>query len=376
MDLREERLSPILGAIIRELYPITRSITGDGVRATLDVLGRRIDLRHVEVPTGTPVFDWTVPREWRFRDAYLKNGRGERIVDRADATICMCSAISAPAAVSGPLEAILPYLLTDPARPQVVPYRTSYYSERAALCISHAQLEELQRLPLDTYELVIDTEFFDGSLTYGECVIPGATEDEILLTTHVCHPSLANDNCAGLALLATLVEALAEEPLRHTIRALFIPGTIGSITWLATHEATLGRIRAGLVLNNIGDDAPFTYKRSRRGSAPIDRVAPRILRGFDSSGAGWWTSSHMATTSGNSALLASIFPSAGSRGAPTATRRITRPPTISTLSSRSTWPARCSPFEPWCRHSTRSVATETWRARASHSWVGAASTRQ
>ena len=218
--------SASLHALIARLYPMMRSITGDGVRETLHVLRDHVDLDVVEVPTGTPVGDWAVPCEWRFRSAYLADARGQRVIDAAACNLHVLN-YSAPIRGRFSLDELGPHLLTDPARPDVVPYRTSYYAERWAFCLSQRQRDALA--PGD-YEAVIDTEFVDGSLTYGSFVVPGQTGNEIVLTTHICHPSLANDNCAGLAALTAVLASLRPGQLRHTVRGLFIPGTIGSLT--------------------------------------------------------------------------------------------------------------------------------------------------
>lgn len=266
-----------IAALIGRLYPIMRSITGDGVRETLQLLRAHIDLDVVEVPTGTPVGDWTVPREWRFRSATLTDASGRRVIDAEHCNLHVLN-YSAPVRGRFTLDELAPHLLTDPTRPDAVPYRTSYYAERWAFCLSQRQRDAMAP---GEYEAIIDTEFVDGSLTYGSFVVPGRTNDEILLTTHICHPSLANDNCAGLAALTAVLASLRPGQLRHTVRGLFIPGTIGSLTWLATNAEVLPFIRHGLVLNNIGDGAPFTYKRSRRGNAALDIIAPSVLRTLD-----------------------------------------------------------------------------------------------
>ncbi len=260
--------------LIRELYPICRSITGNGVRQTLEIIGRSIPLNRHEVPTGTPVFDWTVPKEWNVNDAYIANSRGERVIDFKRHNLHLLN-YSIPVNLTLGLEELKKHLYTLPEHPDWIPYRTSYYRENWGFCLSHNQLESL---PEDQYQVVIDTTLTEGALTYGEYFIPGETEEEVLLSCHICHPSLCNDNLSGIALMTQLAQALKGKRLRYGYRLLFIPGTIGSITWLARNEERAKRIRHGLVVVCVGDKGKFTYKRSRRGDATIDRAVELILR--------------------------------------------------------------------------------------------------
>jgi aminopeptidase-like protein len=260
-----------------ELFPICRSITGDGVRRTLRVLQRLIPLEVHEVPTGTGVLDWTVPEEWNIRDAYVADSTGRRIIDFKANSLHVMS-YSEPVRRRMRLAELRPHLHTLPDHPDWVPYRTSYYKRDWGFCLAHPQLEAM---PDGEYEVVIDSTLAPGSLTYGELVLPGRTGEEVLLTAHVCHPSLANDNLAGIAVLAHLGRILQARPeRRHTFRLLFAPGTIGAITWLARNEPLTARIRHGLVLACLGDDARpgMTYKRSRRGDAVVDRAVAHVLR--------------------------------------------------------------------------------------------------
>jgi aminopeptidase-like protein len=261
-------------ALVGELYPLCRSITGDGVRETLRRIAAHADLKMHEVPTGTPVFDWTVPREWTIRDAYVKNVRGERVIDFRASTLHVVG-YSAPVRARLPLGELRKRVFTLPDHPDWIPYRTSYYRETWGFCAPHRLMEELAE---GDYEVCIDSSLSPGSLSYGECYVRGAIEDEILISCHVCHPSLANDNLSGIAVAAFLAELLAKASLRYSYRLLFIPGTIGSITWLAANETAVSRIRHGLVLACVGDGGEPTYKKSRRGDAEIDRVARLVLR--------------------------------------------------------------------------------------------------
>lgn len=259
--------------LVAELYPICRSITGDGVRRTLEIVGREIDLEVHEVPTGTEVFDWTVPREWNIRDAWVANAAGERVIDFRASNLHVVS-YSVPVRATLPLAELRRHVFTLPEHPDWVPYRTSYYSEAWGFCASQRLLDSL---PDGDYEVCVDATLADGHLTYGEHVVPGATEDEVLVTCHVCHPSLANDNLSGIAVASRLAKLLGRTRPRYTHRFLFIPGTIGSITWLARNEDRVGRIRHGLVLACVGDPGRLTYKRSRRGDAEIDRAVAHVL---------------------------------------------------------------------------------------------------
>ncbi len=272
--LDEPALGRQLYETVADLYPICRSITGNGVRETLRRLQRLAPLTLHEVPSGVDVFDWTVPREWNIRDAWVKNARGERVVDFQRSNLHVVN-YSVPVRRRLSLAELRPHLFTLPDRPDWIPYRTSYYKEAWGFCLSQ---RDLDALPDGEYEVCIDSSLEPGALTYGECLVPGESSDEILVSCHVCHPSLANDNLSSLAVAALLAQRLGGVSLRHSYRFLFIPGTIGSITWLARNEAVVPRIRHGLVLACLGDAGRFTYKKSRRGDATIDRVAAHVLR--------------------------------------------------------------------------------------------------
>lgn len=260
-------------ALVRELYPFCRSITGDGMRQTLARLKREIPLEIREVPSGTKVFDWTVPREWNIRDAYVKNSRGERVIDFQRHNLHVVS-YSVPMLATMSLAQLRPHLHSLPDQPDLIPYRTSYYKEAWGFCLPHRQLERMQE---DEYEVCIDATLQDGHLTYGECLLQGASAQEVLISCHTCHPSLCNDNLSGVSVAAFLAQLMAELPLRYSYRFLFIPGTIGSITWLARNEERAREVRNGLVLTCIGDRGNFTYKKSRRGNAQIDRAVAHVL---------------------------------------------------------------------------------------------------
>jgi aminopeptidase-like protein len=259
-------------ALAAELYPFCRSITGDGVRATLAVLAQQIPVEVHEVPSGTQVLDWVVPEEWNIDDAFIATTEGERLVDFQASNLHVVS-YSEPVRRQMTLADLQPHLHTHASNPEWVPYRTSYYSRDWGFCLSEHQLDGLSDGPFDVR---IESRLEPGSLTYGELYLPGETEAEVLLSTHICHPSLANDNLSGIALLTELAASLAAESRRLSYRFLFIPGTIGSITWLALNEATIARIRAGIVVACVGDSAPITYKRSRRGDALVDLAGAHV----------------------------------------------------------------------------------------------------
>lgn len=261
-------------ALASEIYPICRSITGNGVRETLSKLGRHVPLAITEVPTGTQVFDWTIPREWNIRDAYVKASDGRKVIDFQRHNLHVLN-YSTPVRARMSLSDLKPHLFSLPDDPDLIPYRTSYYKEQWGFCLAH---RDLQALAEDIYEVVVDSELKDGGLTWGEFVHRGESEDEVLLSAHVCHPSLANDNCSGLALLTLLARALCKVKTRLSYRFLFAPGTIGAIAWLAYNESRAARIKHGLVVSCLGDAGAPTYKRSRRGDALIDRAMAHILK--------------------------------------------------------------------------------------------------
>ena len=273
-ELGRDGIGEDIYSLAAEIYPICRSITGEGVRRTLDLLARHIDLCVREIPTGTQVFDWTVPREWNIRDAYIKNSAGERIVDVQACNLHVLG-YSTPVHAKLRLDELRKHVFTLPDQPDLIPYRTSYYAERWGFCMTHNQL---MSLPDDLYEVMIDSSLEDGSLTFGEYFHKGDSDEEFLLSAHICHPSLANDNCSGLALLTHLAKRLAGLKTRYSYRFLFAPGTIGAITWLAYNEPMVHRIRHGLVISCVGDGGGPTYKKSRRSDADIDRAMMHVLR--------------------------------------------------------------------------------------------------
>lgn len=260
--------------LIEELYPICRSISGNGVRRTLDRVEAWTPLERTELASGTPLFDWEVPPEWNIRDAFIMDGEGRRVVDFRAHTLHVVS-YSTPFRGTLTLEQLQPHLHSLPERPDWIPYRTSYYRPNWGFCLAHRVREQLGPGP---YEVLIDADLAPGHLTYAEAVVPGAAQDEAIVYTHVCHPSLANDNLTGIAVAAALAQQLRQSRPRLTWRFVFGPGTIGSLAWLSRNEDRLGRIRGGLVIGLLGDPGALTYKRSRRGDCMTDRAVAHALK--------------------------------------------------------------------------------------------------
>ncbi len=275
---RTDRSGHELLDLMTELFPICRSSTGPGVRETLRRLQDVIPLVVHEVPTGTQVFDWQIPREWHIRDAYVKNGAGRRVIDFRQSNLHVIS-YSRPVAEVMRWSQLRGHLRTLPDRPDWIPFRTMYFEDGWGFCLSHRQYLELEAAGDDeTYEVCIDSSLYDGSLTYGEIYLPGDEPDEVLLSTHVCHPSLANDNLSGIAIATRLAQHLERRPRRLSYRLIFIPATIGAIAWLSLNRDGLHRVTDGLVLALLGHGDRLTYKRSRRGSARIDTAVQHALR--------------------------------------------------------------------------------------------------
>jgi aminopeptidase-like protein len=260
--------------LIEKLYPVCRSITGDGYRHTMDVLKAYIPLETREVPSGTRVFDWTIPKEWNIRDAYVKDSKGEKVVDFKRLNLHVVN-YSIPVSQVMSLDELRPHLFTLPDRPRWIPYRTTYYQEDWGFCLAH---DDYLALAPGDYQVVVDSSLTEGHLTYGELYLPGTERAEVLVSSHACHPSLCNDNLSGVAIATFLAAQIALVEHRYSYRFLFVPGTIGAITWLALNEDKTPNIKHGLVLAGLGDSGGLTYKRSRRGDADIDRAMCHVLR--------------------------------------------------------------------------------------------------
>lgn len=260
--------------LMRELYPICRSITGEGFRQTQNILKKHIPLQVNAVPTGTEAFDWTVPKEWNIRDAYVRNSKGEKVIDFGKSNLHVVG-YSVPVNKKMPLEDLKAHLFTLPEHPDAIPYRTSYYNENWGFCLSHDDFLELKD---GTYEVVIDSTLEDGHLNYGEYFKRGQNPEEVLVTTHACHPSLCNDNLSGIVVTTFLAEYLASQRTRYSYRFLFVPGGIGSIVWLCLNEDKVSAIKHGLVAACVGDSGGFTYKKTRDGALEIDQAVLNVLR--------------------------------------------------------------------------------------------------
>ena len=258
---------------VRELFPLCRSITGDGLRQTLRLVSGRIPLKLHEVPSGTPVLDWEVPAEWNVRAGRIETLSGEAVVDFADCNLHVVG-YSMPVDAVVTREELSGHVHTLPDQPDLVPYRTAYYAQQWGFCLSH-RVWQTMRDP--RYRVRIDSTLAPGSLSYGELAIAGRERSEVLVSVHCCHPSLANDNLSGIAVATELARHLLTRDNRLSYRFLFIPATVGSLTWLALNEPLLADIRHGLVLSCVGDGGHFHYKQSRRGDAAIDRVVAHVL---------------------------------------------------------------------------------------------------
>ena len=263
-----------LYAFARDLYPINRSITGQGLRDTLALIDRILPLDFQSIPTGTQVFDWTIPNEWNLREAFVEDAGGRRIIDAENHNLHIVG-YSTPVDAHMTLAELRPHLFSLPKQPDLVPYRTSYYRENWGFCLTDRQLSTLKD---ETYHVRIDSTLEPGVLNLAETVIKGETDDEFLISAHVCHPSLANDNLSGIAIAAFIGAALATREPRHTFRIVFAPGTIGAIAWLATHAEATARIKHGLVAALLGRPGPLVYKKTRRGDSSIDKAAGYVLR--------------------------------------------------------------------------------------------------
>lgn len=260
------------------LWPLLRSITGDGVRATHDILTEVAPLERHEIPTGSEALDWIVPDEWRVREAYLVGPDGERVLDAHDNNLHLLN-YSAPFTGTVSRAELDEHLFSLPDQPDAIPYRTSYYRRRWGFCLSHRQRVAL---PDGDYRVVIDTEHFAGSLTLSEAVLPGETDEEVLFTTYTCHPSLALNELSGPLLTAFLYRRIAAWPQRRlTYRFVFGPETIGSICYLAMRGEEMKRkLNAGYIVTCVGDDGDYRLKLSRRGASLADRAARHALQGL------------------------------------------------------------------------------------------------
>lgn len=262
--------------LVKELFPICRSITGEGVRQTLKVIKRELpNLNIFEVPTGTQVFDWKVPKEWNIKGGGIYRLNGERVIDFKDSNLHVVG-YSLPIDKVVTRDELLSMVYTIPEQPDVIPYVTSYYKDRSGFCMSENQK---QCLTDEKYHVVIDSSLEDGSLTYGEILIPGNSKKEIFLSTYVCHPSMANNELSGPALMVALCKRILSNENRHySYRIIFIPETIGSITYLSRNlEYMQNNVIAGYNLSCVGDDRTYSYVESPYADTLADRVAQNVL---------------------------------------------------------------------------------------------------
>lgn len=259
-----------LTKICADLFPLTRSITGDGVRETLKYVQDFIPLDAYEIPSGTKIFDWEIPLEWNLQRAFITGPDGDTIVDTDTNNLHLVS-YSEPVDEEFSLDELQPHLHSLPDQPDLIPYRTAYYARSWGFCLSHSQRKSLKP---GNYRVVIDSSLKPGALTYGEFFIPGISNSEYLITTHICHPSLANDNLSGISVATALAEHFQKRsaPLPFGLRFAFIPGTIGAIAWLAKNQSLLAKNLGTLVLSGIGDNGPLTYKQSKTGTGIFDRL--------------------------------------------------------------------------------------------------------
>lgn len=260
--------------LLSELYPICRSITGNGVRETDKIISTHIPLEISEIATGTKVFDWTVPKEWNIKDAFIKDSSGNKIIDFKKSNLHVLN-YSTPIKAKISLSELKPHLFTLKEHPDVIPYLTSYYKENWGFCLPYNQFIQLQN---GEYEVFIDSELKDGSLTYGEYYLPGRIKDEILITCYTCHPSLCNDGLSGPVIATFLAKYLEKMELKYSYRFLFIPETIGAITWLSTNEDKVKNIKFCSVITCGGDSGKSTYKKTLQGNSEIDRAFINVLK--------------------------------------------------------------------------------------------------
>ncbi|MBF0192404.1 MAG: DUF4910 domain-containing protein [Magnetococcales bacterium] len=260
--------------LLQKLFPICRSLTGQGVRETLGIIADHIPLRQTELPTGTKVFDWTIPREWNIRDAFIANADGRRIVDFRQNNLHVVG-YSVPVDGWFSLEALQDHLYSLEEQPEAIPYVTSYYAERWGFCLAHRERLKLQP---GQYRVVIDSDLSDGYLTYGECLLPGESQQEILLSTDICHPSMANNELSGPVILTWIGRWLMSEPRRYSYRLLFIPETIGSLAYLSQHLDTLKeRVIAGFNLSCLGDERLYSCVSTPYANTLADRIVNQVL---------------------------------------------------------------------------------------------------
>ncbi len=264
--------------LVARLFPICRSQTGDGVRQSLVILSEYLPLQIQEVPTGTPVLDWEVPEEWNITDAFIADKAGNRVVDFQQSNLHVING-SVPVRQKMRFSELKNYLHTLPGHPDWLPYRTVFFQKSWGFCLSQKQFKALERRGDIEYDVCIESSYKDGSLTFAECLLPGESDATVLISTHICHPSLANDGISGIAVATYLAQWLQQQRRRYTYRILFIPATIGAITWLSLNDKDVRqKVRHGLVLSCLGDSGSLHYRKSRRGNTEIDRTVAEVIQ--------------------------------------------------------------------------------------------------
>ena len=260
--------------LVKDLFPICRSITGNGVRETLKIIQQHIPININEVPTGTKVFDWTVPKEWNIKDAYIMDENSNKIIDFKKNNLHVVG-YSVPVNKTVSLPELQEHLYSLPEQPEAIPYVTSYYKEMWGFCITHKKREILKE---GKYKVFIDSELKNGALTYGELIIPGKSEKEVFLSTYICHPSMANNELSGPVVTTFLVKWIMSKPRRYTYRIIFIPETIGSITYLNKNlDVMKQNIIVGFNVSCVGDNRVYSYLPTRNGNTYADKIALNIL---------------------------------------------------------------------------------------------------
>ena len=264
--------------LMNTLFPICRSITGNGVRESFNIIKQIINLQITEIPTNTKVFDWTVPKEWNISDAYIADLSGNKIIDFKKSNLHVVS-YSIPINKIISIEELKTHIHTIPEKPDTVPYLTTYYNEDWGFCMSH---NDFLNLKDPEYKILIDSKLENGFMTMGEYYIPGEISDEFLISCYICHPSMCNDNLSGVVLTTFLAKYLSGQKLKYSYRFLFVPETIGSISWISLNEQNLCKIKHGLVATCLGDPGSSTYKRSKSGNSEIDKTVEFVLKNSSS----------------------------------------------------------------------------------------------
>lgn len=255
--------------LVEKLFPLCRSITGKGTEDTLRIISEIIPLRITNIPTGEKVFDWVIPNEWNITDAYIMNSSGEKVIDFRKSNLHIVN-YSKPIDEYLSLRELTPKLYFIKDNPDAIPYRTTYYNEDWGFCLSYNQFKNLTE---DTYHVVIKSTLVKGNLTYGEFFVAGKLKDEILFSTHICHPSMCNDNLSGISVAVAIAKYISSLPFRkYSYRIVFVPATIGAITWLSQNEDKLSNIKAGLVLALLGDNGKFNFKKSKLDNSIMNRL--------------------------------------------------------------------------------------------------------